>query len=110
MSASTSTYFFLPMVRLHTMLTRAAPMPPMIAAALPPPGVAALEASASRNDSTAVSLISVITSSLLPARRSPPRQRRRRNSRTSCRCTRDGVCCLLYTSDAADDLLCVDLG
>src|SRR6478752_6128328 len=38
-SPSTSAYFFLPMVRLHTMATRAAPMAPMIAAALPPPGV-----------------------------------------------------------------------
>src|SRR5450756_835197 len=27
-----------------------------------------------------------------------------------CRRSRDDTCCLLYTSDAADDLLCVDLG
>src|ERR1700712_5011925 len=48
-SASTSTYFFLPMVRLQTIDTRAAPMAPEIAAAPPPPGVGAALASSVRN-------------------------------------------------------------
>ena len=44
-SSSTSWYFCFPTVRLATMLTRAAPIAPMIAAALPPPGVDAFDAS-----------------------------------------------------------------
>src|SRR6478609_9900473 len=56
-SASTSAYFFLPMVRLHTMATRAAPMAPMMAATLPPPGVAFWLARSSRNLSMALCLI-----------------------------------------------------
>src|SRR6476659_1042140 len=56
-SPSTSAYFFLPMVRLHTMATRAAPMAPMMAAALPPPGVAFWLARSSRNLSMALCLI-----------------------------------------------------
>src|SRR4249920_3028137 len=56
-SSSTSAYFFLPMVRWHTMATRAAPMAPMMAAALPPPGVAFWLASSSRNLSMALCLI-----------------------------------------------------
>ena len=39
-SSSTSRYFRLPMVRLHTTATNAVPKAPMIAAALPRPGVA----------------------------------------------------------------------
>src|SRR5680860_382792 len=31
-------------------------------------------------------------------------------SRLACMFVAEGVVCLLYTSDAADDLLCVDLG
>ena len=43
MSASTSLYFFLPTVRLHTMQPSAAPRAPTSADAPPPPGVGAEE-------------------------------------------------------------------
>ena len=49
MSASTSLYLSLPMVRLLTMLVSAAPSAPARAAAVPPPGIEALEASTSAN-------------------------------------------------------------
>jgi hypothetical protein len=47
----------LPIVRLHAMLTSAAPMAPMIKAALPPPGVTLRLARLSRNAFIGLSLI-----------------------------------------------------
>jgi hypothetical protein len=52
--------FGLPMVKLHTMLIRAAPCVPITAAALPPPGVAYLLAKLSRNCCIGWSFISLM--------------------------------------------------
>ena len=50
-SASTSAYFFLPTVKLPTMLPSAIPTAPTNADAPPPPGTGALDASTSTNSS-----------------------------------------------------------
>jgi hypothetical protein len=47
------------MVKLHTMLVKAADCAPITAAALPPPGVADLLASSSKKTSIDLSLISI---------------------------------------------------